>query len=92
MTPVELVRFVENKRQAQQTRNRHRRLAEGLATIAHIPMHETRLVAILGKPDDRSNLDALTRWVGMQLKGVRATDFDPLDYLYARLEQALTRY
>lgn len=89
MTPAELAEFVETRRQAQQLRSRSRRFAEALAVLAHIPQHETHLVAILGKPEDRTNLDAMTRWVEKSLRGIREADFDPLDYLYARLEQVL---
>lgn len=89
MTPAELAKFVETKRQAQQLRSRNRRFAEALTVLAHIPRHEARLVAILGMPEDRTNLDAMTRWVERNLRGIHEADFDPLDYLYARLEQIL---
>jgi hypothetical protein len=72
-------------------RRRTQNLAAALASIAGIA-DGRHIVSLIGKGDERSNLEALNTWVAFELKHCKLADENQLDYLYARLLMVLGDY
>lgn len=89
MTQTDFIHALDSHTQHRAHHRRHQALADMLALEAHIQPEARHLVPILGKPGDRTNLDALRSWIARELARLDLSGIDVLDYLYARLAIAV---
>jgi hypothetical protein len=72
-------------------------LSLAVAAVARIDCHSKQLIALLGDGDERSNIDALTRWIKREYQKMKREDELPtseslVDALYTRLTKQLDQF
>jgi len=77
---------IQQTRQAQERQRQVRNLTASLAAMIQLKTEGQELVAQLGRGDEANNLVALETWVARELKQLDSRDFQPLDYLFARIQ------
>lgn len=81
-----VIETINNQTISNQKKRHTKNLAESLCLIAHIPEGK-QLVCIIGKGNERNNLEAVVSWIEQELKSCTLDTGNHLDYLYARFLQ-----
>jgi len=81
-----IIETINEQNHTKQNKCYARNLAESLSYIARIPEGK-QLVCIVGKGNERNNMEALATWIDKELKNCSLEQCSHLDYLYARFLQ-----
>ena len=85
----EMHNFIAQRQQEDAFNRRVRQLATTMAGLMYIRPEGIELIELIGTGEERNNLEALQYWIKQELHGVKLADIEPLDYLYARIQERL---